>query len=295
MRTCKNPPESSTIYLCKLLTSCFLLSMSIGCSGKYVINTYPAGAKVYVKDVLTKERKLLGIAPIQMEEESKLGEVFFLEFEKESYQNKEVMMKVNPGESLTVSARLDPLSADKLAEAANAQKNDDKNQPQQPPKDEQKKKDWQADIDDLKLRVALLETTSDVFKEAMFSPRFKGGPAGFDRDDNQRLVGFLFEGQQAIVKGDYTAANMVLDKALQIDEYNSQAWLLKGSVAYLNKNLPDARKAWERTLKIDPYNKSAYRYLNEVYKRLGLNELPPKGPEMRYPATVKEIDKRQGL
>lgn len=274
-----------------------MASTIISCAGKYVVNTYPSGSKVYVKDVLTKERKLIGLAPVQIEEESKLGEVFFLELEKESYQNKEIMIKVSPGESLTVTARLDPLAADKGADGAGAgEKKDDKNQPQQPPKDEdKKKKDWQAEIDDLKLRVALLENTASVYKDAIFSARFKGGPAGFDRDDNQRLIGLLFEGQQAIMKGDYASASKALDKAIMIDEYNSQAWLLRGSVAYLNKNLPEARKAWERTLKIDPYNKSAYYYLNEVYKRLGLNELPPKGPEMRYPSSVKEIEKRQGL
>jgi len=269
----------------------------VGCAGKYVVNTYPAGAKVYVKDVLTKERKLLGISPIQINEESKLGEVFFLEFEKESYQNKEVMIKVNAGESLAVTSRLDPLSPDKLGDGsgnANA-KNDDKNPPQPPPKDDQKKKDWQAEIDDLKLRVALLENTSNVYKDAIFSARFKGGPATYDRDDTQRLIGLLFDGQQAIIKGDYLTAGQVLDKAIQLDEYSSQAWLLKGSVAYLNKNLPEAKKAWERTLKIDPYNKSAYHYLSEVYKRLGLTELPAKGPETRYPSSIREIEKRKGM
>jgi tetratricopeptide (TPR) repeat protein len=275
------------------IIGCFLLLVVSGCAGKYVINTYPAGAKVYVKDVLTKERKLLGVSPIQVLEESKLGEVFFLEFEKDSYQNKEVMIKVNAGESLTVTSRLDPLSTEKTGDGTNSAKNDEKNPPQPPPKDDQKKKDWQAEIDDLKLRVALLENTSSVYKDAIFSARYKGGPAAFDRDDNQRLIGFLFEGQQAIMKGDYKSANLALDKAIQIDEYSSQAWLLKGSVAYLNKNLPDAKKAWERTLKIDPYNKSAYHYLGEVYKRLGMTELPAKGPETRYPTSVRELEKRK--
>ena len=128
----------------------------------------------------------------------------------------------------------------------------------------------------------------------LFSPRFKGGPASFDRDESQKLVGYLFDGQQAIIKGDYKAAEAILDKAAQLDEYSSQVWLLKGSVAYLNKNLPGARNAWERTLKIDPFNKSAYHYLSEVYKKLGMAELPAKGPETRYPAAVKEIEKRQG-
>ena len=167
-----------------------------------------------------------------------------------------------------------------------------KDQPPSPKSDE-KKKDWQQEIDDLKMRVALLENTTSYQKEALFSPRFKGGPAGFDRDSAEKVVGVMFDTQQAILKGNYQKANELIDKALQIDEYSSHAWLLKGSVAYLKKDYPEAKRAWERTLKIDPYNKPAYQYLSETYKRLGMKEMPALGPDIRAPASQIEIEARK--
>jgi len=94
-----------------IFSTIFLLA---GCGGKYMVNTFPAGAKVYVKDIQTKERKLVGLSPVRIDEESRLGDVFFLEIEKDNYNPKSVMVKVNAGESLTLSARLDPLNPDKL-------------------------------------------------------------------------------------------------------------------------------------------------------------------------------------
>ena len=116
----------------KKILSIIFVSVSpflISCAGKYVVNTFPAGAKVYVKDIQTKDRKLIGISPVQITEESKLGDVFFVELEKENYQNKEVMIKVNAGESLTLSARLDPLNPDKMNGDQQMAKNDDKKRP----------------------------------------------------------------------------------------------------------------------------------------------------------------------
>jgi tetratricopeptide (TPR) repeat protein len=277
------------------LAGLMLLSLFCGCAGKYIVNTYPAGAKVYIKDIQTKDRKLVGLSPVQINEESKLGDVFFLELEKDNYQLKSVMVKVNAGESLTLSARLDPVNPDKLNGDNQLAKNDEKkDQPQSKPPEE-KKKDWQAEIDDLKLRVALLENTTSIQKDAIFSARFKGGPAGFDRDTNERMVGMMFDVQQAIMKGNYEKANELVDKSIQMDEYSSHAWLLKGSIAYLKKDYPEARRAWERTLKIDPYNKPAYQYLSETYKRLGLKEMPSKGPDTRYPASQIEIESRKKI
>lgn len=277
-----------------------IMAMVSGCAGKYVVNTYPSGAKVYIKDIQTKDRKLIGVSPVQVTEDSKLGEVFFLEIEKENYQNKEIMVKVNPGESITVSARLDVLNPGSEEAGQDVAKNDDKQQPQQPPKEDDKKKDdeelakkMKEEIDELKLRVALLENTSDVHREAIFSARFKGGPAGQDRDDQESLISRLFESQQAIMRGDYARALQLLDRALASDQYSANAWMLKGSVNYLQKDYAGARIAWEKTLKLDPFNKTAYRYLSEVYKRLGLAELPPQGTDIRRPASVLEIERRK--
>lgn len=272
------------------LTSLFLLA---GCGGKYLVNTFPAGAKVYVKDIQTKERKLVGLSPVRIEEESRLGDVFFLEIEKDNYNPKSVMVKVNAGESLTLSARLDPMNPDKLDPNQQVANKDDKKDPQQGGKPEEKKNNLQQEIDDLKLRVALLENTTQYQKDAIFSARFRGGPAEYDRESGEKLVGVMFDTQQAVMKGNYAKAEELVNKAIQIDEYSSHAWMLKGSIAFLKKDLSSARSAWERTLKIDPYNKAAYQYLSETYKRLGMKELPAKGPETRVPASTTEIEGRR--
>lgn len=271
------------------------LVCTFGCGGKYQVKTFPSGAKVYLKDIQTQERKLIGTSPVEIEEESRLGNVFFLEFEKPNYISKEVMIKISEGESLTVQARLDPMSANdiKADQAKNEAKKDDQQKPQgQPPKDDKKKPD---DLEDLKLRVALLENTVSFYKDAMFSPRFKGGPERYDRDTSESVIGLLFKSQQAVSKRNYDLATEYLDKAIRMDEYSSNAWMLKGSVAYLKGDLSASKTAWEKTLKIDPFNKIAYRYLNEVYKKLGVTPMPEPGPDVRTPASVKEIDKRMKL
>nr|BFD60554.1 hypothetical protein CKG001_26610 [Bdellovibrio sp. CKG001]BFD68159.1 hypothetical protein HAGR004_31810 [Bdellovibrio sp. HAGR004] len=283
-----------------------LLSLSVtpvllsSCAGKYSIKSYPNGAKVYIKDVQSQEKKLLGIAPLQVKEESKLGDVFFLIFEKQNYRTKEVMVKVNEGESLSVATRLDPLSDEEKKAEELAQNDDQKKNDQQKPKPEDKDKkpedkkmeELLAEMQELKLRVALLENTSSFYKDALFSPRLSGGMPSTERDRTDRVVGHVFQGQQLIVKGQYEKALAEIDKALQLDEYSNNAWLLKGSVKYLQKDFEGAKIAWERCLKIDPYNKVAYQYLSDVYQRLGMAPLPKTGAEMRYPASNIEIEKR---
>jgi tetratricopeptide (TPR) repeat protein len=258
-----------------------------GCSGKYLVKTYPAGAKVYVRDIQTKENKLVGLSPVTVPEESTLGDVFFVTLEKENFKKKDVLVRVDSGESLTITARLDPLSPEELAEQNNGEGQGQQQQPQD------KKKDDKKELEDLKLRVALLENTVGFYKDAMFSARFNGnGQAKFDRDRNDQVVEKLFQAQQATLRKNYDVALKMIDEALQQDEYMSKGWLLKGSIKYLQGDMQGARVAWERTLKIDPYNREAYQFLSKVYNRLGLGELPNKPAAMRYPAAEKEIESR---
>jgi tetratricopeptide (TPR) repeat protein len=278
--------------------SFYCVMLLSACSGKYSVKSYPNGAKIYIKDVQSQEKKLLGLAPLQIQEESKLGDVFFLVFEKQNYRTKEVMVKVNEGESLSVAARLDPLSDDerKAEELAQNEKKDDQQKPK--PEDKNKKpedkklEELLAELQELKLRVALLENTSSFYKDALFSPRLSGGMPTTERDRTDRVIGYVFQGQQLIVKGQYERALGEIDKALQLDEFSNNAWLLKGSAKYLQKDFEGARVAWERCLKIDPYNKVALQYLSDVYSRLGIKPIPKTGSELRYPASSLEIDKR---
>ncbi len=269
----------------------------VGCGGKYLVKTYPSASKVYVRDIKTQEKRLIGLSPVQIDEDSRLGDVFFLVLEKNNYNTKEVMVRVNEGESLSVTAQLDPLTTDQLKEqqaAADGKKDDQKPQGQPDKKDKKKAEvdELKEKLDEINLRVALLENTLSFYKEAMFSPRFQGGSPKFDRDRSDKMVGYMFQAQQAIVRKSYGEALGLLDKALQIDEYASHAWVLKGSVKYLQRDFQGAKVAWERSLKLDPHNKVAYRYLSSVYKRLNLESLPERPEMLRYPAAQVEIEKR---
>ena len=264
------------------------------CSTRYLVKTYPAGAQVYTRDLTSNEKKLVGVSPVDIEGEAKLGDVFFVVVEKQNYKPKEILIRATDGETLAISAKLDPMSADEIEaqKVAEKKKDDDQKQPPQDPK--KKEDDLKALIDEMKLRIALLENTTSFYKDAMFSARYVGnGQAKFDRDRNDKIVDNMFEAQQAITSKDYAKANKLIDEAIEKDEYLSQAWLLKGSLRYLQNDFQGAKQAWERCLKIDPYDKIAYTYLGKVYEKLGMPKLDRPAAALRYPASVVEIEKKK--
>lgn len=281
------------LYLKYYLLAIYLIFC--GCGGKYMVKSYPPEAKVYFKDIKSNEKKLIGTTPITITEDPRLGDVFFLELEKDNYQSKEIMIKINQGESFTLSAKLDPILApDSATQKDNSQqaKKDDQ-KPQPGGSKDQKPKDWQLEFDDLKLRVVLLENTTSFYKDAIFSSRMAGGIPSHERDRKEEVVNFIFQAQQNAMKKNYEEASKLIDKALQLDELSSHAWLLKGSIKYLGNDLDGAKIAWERAVKLDPFNKSAVHYLNDVYKQLKLSPLPSNPGATRYPANFLDIEKRE--
>jgi tetratricopeptide (TPR) repeat protein len=275
-----------------LLLLIFSLS---SCSTHYSVKTYPAGAQVYTRDLQTNEKKLIGVSPADISGDAKLGDVFFVVVEKQNYKSKEILVHASEGETLTINARLDPMSGEELAANEVKKKEDDK-KPEQPPQDPKKKKDkdLEAMMEELKLRVALLENTTSFYKDAMFSSRFNGnGQAKFDRDRGDGIVQNMFDAQQAIAAKDFVKANKLIDDAIEKDEYLSQAWLLKGSLRYLQNDMKGAKLAWERCLKIDPYDKVAYSYLAKVYEKLGIARLDKPAAAFRYPASTLEIESKK--
>lgn len=265
-----------------------------GCASHYTVKTYPSGAQVYTRDLATNEKKLIGVSPADISGEAKLGDVFFVVVEKQNYKTKEILVHASEGETLTINAKLDPLNTEELA--ALDKKKEEEKKPEQPPQDPQKKKDkdLEALVEELKLRVALLENTTTFYKDAMFSSRFMGnGQAKFDRDRNDEVIQTMFEAQQAITSRDYVRANSLIDQAIQKDEYLAQGWQLKGSLRYLQGDLQGAKQAWERCLKIDPYDKIAYAYLGRVYEKLGIPRLDKPASGFRYPASLIDIEKKK--
>ncbi len=251
-----------------------------GCATRYTVKSFPEGATVFVKDLVTQEKKLVGQTPLVLKKTKEMGEVFFFSIEKDNFQAKQVLMTPKDGENLTVSVILDP-SQEK--DKALAEKNKD-GEGKGGPQDEKKKAE--DAMKDLNLRIALLENTVAMYKDALFSGRYSGGgPAKFDRDRTDQVVDHLFKSQQLVMLKKYPEAQDELDKALMIDEYLPQAYLIKGTIFYVNKNYEQAKMSWERCLKVDPYNAQAYNYLRLVDRKLG-QAMPPDRPSMlRAPAT----------
>jgi len=270
-----------------------LAATQFACSTHYLVKTYPSGAQVYTRDLTSNEKKLVGTTPVEIQGDAKLGDVFFVVVEKQNYKPKEILVRASEGETLAINAKLDPMTTDEI-NAANAladKKKDDKKPEQQPPQDPKKKMDDL--LEELKMRVALLENTTSFYKDAMFSARFMGnGQAKFDRDRNDKIVDNMFQAQQAIASKDYARANQLIDDSLERDEYLSQAWLLKGSLRYLQNDFKGAKEAWERCLKIDPYDKIAYTYLGKVYEKLGMPRLDRPAAALRYPASLVDIEQK---
>jgi tetratricopeptide (TPR) repeat protein len=278
----------------KILLVTLVLATNFACSTRYLVKTYPAGAQVYTRDLSSNEKKLVGTTPVEIEGDAKLGDVFFVVVEKQNYKPKEILVRATEGETLAINAKLDPMTTEELASAATLaekKKEDDKKPEQQPPQDPKKQEDL---VEELKMRVALLENTTSFYKDAMFSARFMGnGQAKFDRDRNDQVVENMFQAQQAIAAKDFVKANKLIDDTLERDEYLSQAWLLKGSLRYLQSDFEGAKVAWERCLKIDPYDKIAYTYLGKVYEKIGLPKLNRPAAAMRYPASLVDIEKKK--
>ncbi len=257
------------------------LVLASGCAARYTIKSYPEGATVFVKDVLTQEKKLVGQTPLKVKKTKEMGDVFFLSLEKDNFYPKQVLVTPHEGNNLMISVNLDPIQ-DNNRTLASKGKEDGKNQ-QPNPQDQQKKQD--DAMKDLNLRVALLENTIAMYKDALFSGRYGGGMASYDRDRTDEIVDHLFKSQQLVMVKKYAQAQDELDKALMMDEYLPQAYLIKGTIFYVNKQYDQAKIAWERCLKIDPYNAQAYEYLRLVDNKLG-QPLPPDRPSMlRVPAS----------
>jgi hypothetical protein len=256
--------------------------MVAGCATRYTVKSFPEGATVFVKDVVTQEKKLVGQTPLTLKKTKEMGEVFFFTIEKDNFYPKQVLMTPRDGENLTVSVLLDP-TQDKTAGGGDGK--DGKGDAAQKAADDKKKQE-QA-MKDIDLRLALLENTVSIYKDALFSGRYagNGGMASFDRSKTDDIVDHLFKSQQFVMLKKYPEAQDELDKALMMDEYLPQAYLIKGTIFYVNKQYEQAKLSWERCLKVDPYNAQAYNYLRLVDKKLGMVQPPDRPSLLRAPAT----------
>lgn len=199
-----------------------------------------------VQNVISKEVFEIGEAPIEFEHLSKFGEGFVVKVEKEAFEAKEFFVARQPGAKGEYQVNLKPVpQEDGLTE-------------------EDKKKE-----DELKERLALLERTFEIYKDALFSQRYGSSPASYDRRKIDLSVGLVSKAQQLIEQRKLDEADQVLDAILEKDAYLVQGHVLKGTVSYLRNDYQAAIRSWERALEINPYEKLTRQYLVSAYEKAG--------------------------
>jgi len=248
----RNKTQTST---CSFLIIALLLLSA--CGSRYAVKTYPEGAKVAVQNVISKEVFEIGESPVNFEHLSKFGEGFVVKVEKEAFEPKEIFIARKPGAKSEYQINLKPV-----------------------PQDEDAKTDEEKDEEEeLKKRLALLERTFEIYKDALFSQRYSGSPASYDRRKIDLSVGLVAKAQQLIEQQKLDEASDVLDQILEKDAYLVQAHVLKGTVAYLRQDFDRAISAWERALEINPYEKLTRQYLITAYEKVG-KEVPLNADEI---------------
>ena len=231
-----------------------LFLMLSSCSSRYSIKTYPEGAKVSVQNVISKELFEVGEAPLDFQHLSKFGEGFVVKVEKEAFEPKEFFVARQPGAKAEYQVNLKPV-----------------------PQDDGLSPDDKKKEDELKERLALLERTFEIYKDALFSQRYGSSPASYDRQKIDLSVGLVAKAQQLIEQRKLEDADLILDKILEKDAYLVQAHVLKGTVAYLKNDFEASIRAWERALEINPYEKLTRQYLVSAYEKVG--KTVPGNPE----------------
>ena len=236
------------------------------CASHYAVSTYPVGAKVKVENIISKEVFDIGEGPTKFEHEDRFGDGFVMIVEKEQFAPKRIYLSKNSGGEMTIQVNLEPAKAADAGDKDNADDKNDKNQKKDP---EQDKKDGK----EIDKRLAVLERTFEVYKDALFSQRYGAGPASYDRDRVDTSVTLVSKAQQLIEQRKLDDAMAVVDKMLTKDEYLVQGHILKGSIDYLRGDMDKAVVAWQRALEINPYDRLTRQYLVNAYRKLG-KQLP---------------------
>lgn len=86
--------------------------------------------------------------------------------------------------------------------------------------------------------------------------------------DPQNADAFYMAGRVALDKGDTTAAIASLQKSVKIDASNADAWMFLGRI-FTNRNNPQALQYFDNALRLDSTNLEAREFKGVFYKRRG--------------------------
>jgi tetratricopeptide (TPR) repeat protein len=253
-----------------LLVALIALAAS-ACSNSIRVRSYPTEAKVYIKDIITGDKREIGKTPLNITRTEAMGDVFFISLEKEEFLTRDILVKSVQDESLYINAKLEPKEEKTLAEQLGLQKDGGNGQKDKKAEDQKKKLEEQMKmLQEMTAKIGVLDNTIDTYKDALFSQRYIGTSRFSDRN-NDKVIKLLFSAQRNVISKNYKIALKQIDKAIELDEYMAQAHVLKGSIYFINKNFVLARASWERALEIDPYNDEVLKYLQRLYGKIGIS------------------------
>lgn len=253
------------------------------CSSRYIVESYPTNAEVFVKSVANKERRMIGKTPIKLRKDSTTGDVFFIELEKEAYVPKKILIKPSDGSVVNLYIRMEPLEDHKkrLQEAkevvSNLQK--DKNK---------ERMDMEKRSDDLKKMARTVDFTDkqiNQHREMLFGARYAKGLASYDRKKSEVTSAMLAQAEDHIKNKDFISAETLVKESLQFDELNPYPYFMLGKIMFLKGQKTEAEPFFAKSMELDPYN-------YEISVNIDNLKNPPKpeqaGTITRLPASLKE-------
>jgi hypothetical protein len=269
------------------------LGLLVSCASSYEVTSSPSGATVIAENVESKEQFTLGQTPLSFKHEDKFGEGFVIITSKIGFGEKRNFIKhdsgaasklhlvMNPTNEGRGIASVDPDEIDELTEKLLARLEKERERIEQLRLQQEQERSRLIE-ENLKLEVAkkaaeldgkieVLNRSLDVYKDSVFSSRHSR--AKEYRDDSSRVEfksRLLSQAQERLNRKDLAGAKTLVDRLLELDEYQPQAHSLKGTIAYLNNDTRQAIRHWERSLELDPKQRQTRQFLLKAYETTGI-------------------------
>jgi tetratricopeptide (TPR) repeat protein len=89
-----------------------------------------------------------------------------------------------------------------------------------------------------------------------------------------KLIQHLFNSQQFAQKSDFERALAEIDQALGTDAKFSRALSMKGTIYFLQGNLPESLKWYEKAIEVDPGYADAIKMISKIHAKLKDQRIP---------------------
>lgn len=208
-----------------------------------MVRSFPSGAEIKVMDTSGTNSKLVGNTPIRLKVDKAMGSLFFIEFSKEKYRTKKILVSTAESSNIRIDTKLEVLAEyeERLKKAV-----DDVSKQQ---KDLKKFYDKESGISELvknsKSTINDIETQIAVYKAMLFNQKYSKGVASYDKERVEELVKQVNLAKKYEEDRQFNDAIIAIKKALDLDENNQFLLNYLAELYKLNKN----NQGYEDTLK----------------------------------------------